>query len=75
VSKPKSSPGWVLTAGAALFAVYVFTHPRGAARDASTVDEAVHSMAVEGAWVTSHVVGLAAVVLIGTGVWMLLRDG
>jgi hypothetical protein len=75
VSRPHSSPAWTLTVGAALFALYVMTHPHGAAREVETVDEAVHSMAVESTWVLSHLIGLAAVLLLGAGVWMLLRSG
>lgn len=71
----RTSPAWVLTAGAALFAGYVLTHPRGAVEEANDVEEAVRSMAVEPAWVVSHLIGLAAVVLIGIGAAMLLRRG
>lgn len=67
--------GRVLTAGAAAFAGYVLTHPRGAVKEASTLDEAIHSMAIEPAWVGSHVIGLGAALLIAAGVGLLLRAG
>ncbi len=67
--------GWLVTAGAAMFALYVLTHPRGAVERARDVGEAVHSAAVQPAWVPSHLIGLAAVVLIALGLWGLLRAG
>lgn len=68
------SGGRILAAGAATFAVYVLTHPRGDVDAANNVDEAVHTMAVESAWVPSHIIGLAATVLIAAGLWTLLRS-
>jgi hypothetical protein len=72
---PKYRGSRILTAGAVTFALYVLLHPRGAVEEAVDLDEAVHSMAVESTWVLSHLVGLAAVAMIGLGVWMLLRSG
>lgn len=68
-------PSWVLTAGAVMFAAYVLVHPRGEVEEAVDVEQAVHSMAVESTWVASHLVGLAAVVMIGIGLSALLRQG
>src|SRR5688500_8390407 len=75
MSNSQRSVGLLLTTGAATFAVYVLTHPQGSVDDATNVKEAVHSMAVESAWVPSHLIGLAALALIGTSLWRLLRSG
>ena len=64
-----------LTAGAVTFAAYVLIHPRGDVEGAADVEQAVHSMAVESTWVGSHLVGLAAVLMIGIGLTALLRGG
>lgn len=68
-------PGVLLTAGVATFVAYVLTHPRGAERTPETVREMVHSMAIEPAWEVSHAIGLLAFLLIGVGMWALLRAG
>lgn len=70
------SSGLLLAAGAAAFAAYVFSHPRGDdVRGKEDLDAAVHAMAGDAAWVPSHLIGIVATVLIAVAVWRLLRSG